>query len=390
MNIVFATTAFPRSSTDTHGAFVFNQARALVRLGHTVSVVAMHAPGAATEETFQGIRVLRPKYLPERWEVFRNESGGIPVVWKRSKAARLTLLPFLLRQAAAIAKTAAAAHADIVHAHWTLSGMSALAAQPVYRRPVVLTVHGSDMFQGAKVPGVKQLTGGVLRGASQVIAISGALRETCLAAGVPASRVSLIPESIDMQHFSPGAAERDFIVLFAGSLIERKGVNYFLDAAVRVRARHPDSTFVVVGDGELRPALETHARAIGIGQQVEFTGPLSQDDVRTRMQHARVFVLPSLEEGLGVVLIEAMACGTPCVGTRVGGIPDVIASGTGRLCRPADPDDLADQICAVASDAQTWARYSAAARAHATANYDDLAVARRMIEVYERACGGHS
>ena len=97
------------------------------------------------------------------------------------------------------------------------------------------------------------------------------------------------------------------------------------------------------------------------------------------MQRARLSVLPSIEEGLGVVLLELLACGTPVVASRVGGIPDVVTPAVGRLVPPGDPAQLAEAICALLGDLPAWAETSGRGRAHIVAEYDWERIAGRHI-----------
>jgi glycosyltransferase involved in cell wall biosynthesis len=108
----------------------------------------------------------------------------------------------------------------------------------------------------------------------------------------------------------------------------------------------------------------------------------SQDGVRALMQRARVLVLPSLEEGMGVVLVEAMACGTPVVASRVDGILDVVAPDVGVLVPPKDPMELAKGIRTILENPIRWKEYSHQARARAVNYYSWDRIASQFVEIY--------
>ncbi len=391
MRILIATTAFPRWPGDIHGVFILEEARALQAAGAQVSVVAMHAPGAAHHESIDGIEVIRPPYLPERWEIMRKETGGIPAMWRKNKLARLTLIPFALRHALAIAQFATRRQVDLIHANWTLSTLTAGLGQPLHRKPIVATVHGSDIYQGGRMTGGARLSRLALSTAHTVIAVSQSLRDETVKLGVPADKIVVVPDGIDTQRFAPATqgdgtpSERENLVVFAGSLIERKGVHFLLEAAAQVVAGVPNCRFVIAGDGILRESLTQHAEKLGLAGYVQFTGEQTQDQLRDWMQRASAFVLPSLEEGLGVVLLEAMACGTPCVGTRVGGIPDVVVPNTGLLVPPADATALAHAILQLLRDPACWHAFSLAARQRAQECYSWPVIAAQLMGVFERA-----
>jgi glycosyltransferase involved in cell wall biosynthesis len=384
LNILFATTAYPRWQNDTHGVFVHQQAIGLRALGHNVRVVAMHAPGCRAQDVIDGIEVIRPRYLPDRLEVSRNQAAGIPEMWKRSKVARLTLVPFIGVHILTIARQARAHRADIVHAHWTLSAMAARLGGAHRVAPLITTVHGSDMFQAAAIPGIRQLTRQALRSSRAVVAISEALGDAVRTNGAHADRLHIVPECIDAGAFTPGPPTRERLVLYAGSLIERKGVAFLIQAMAALRASGQPWRCEIVGEGTLRAALEAQRDTLGLSDCITFLGPVSQQQLRERMQAASVFVLPSTEEGLGVVLMEAMACATPCVGSNVGGIPDIITPATGALFAPGDSAALASAIQHI-SEQHTWPALSVAARARAVAVYDRSVIANRLSSIYADA-----
>ena len=306
---------------DSQGSFVLEAARALRRQGVQPRVVAMHSPGIQSHEWLDGIEVFRPHYwCPERSEILRKEgSGGIPAVWRKYRAARLQLLPFLLVHTAAVARYPRGA--DLIHAHWTLSGAAACLARPVHHRPILVTLHGSDVFRVLPYRGGAWFTRTVLRQCDRVMAVSRALAQP-VAAFLPPERLQVIPDGVDTRFFAPlpGNAREDLIV-FAGSLIERKGVRYLLAAMPAILRRFPSYRLAVLGDGPQQPLLQALAADLEVAGQVDFLSFQAASQVSKWMQRAKVLVLPSLEEGLGVVLLEALASGTPVVGSAVDGIP---------------------------------------------------------------------
>jgi glycosyltransferase involved in cell wall biosynthesis len=119
-----------------------------------------------------------------------------------------------------------------------------------------------------------------------------------------------------------------------------KGVQYFLDAAIVLARRFPDVCFLVVGDGGSKKELEEHARRLGLGQRIVFTG--FRGDVPDLLCEVAVSVLPSLSEGTSNTLLESMAAGIPVIATTVGGNPEVIQDGiSGLLVPPRDSGALA-------------------------------------------------
>jgi len=385
VKICIAATTFPRWAGDGEGAFVWGLTRTLQEQGLDLRVVALHSPGAATRETIEGIEVILPRYLwPTNQESLRKGGGGLPVTLRKYPLARVQLAPFLAVYGRAIAKTAAGC--DVVHAHWTLSGAVALATQRWHRCPVVVTVQGSDVLQIPKLPMGAAFTRWVLMNCQQVTALTQALKAAVVGAGVPGAQVEVIANGVDLARFTPpadGAASRAKVILFAGFLIERKGVRSLLDAAPAILAQLPDYRIVLVGSGPEEETLRAQAAALGIAHAVEFCGFVPQEEVRSWMQQARVLVLPSHEEGQGVVLLEALASGTPVVGSDVDGIAEVVTPEVGALFSVGDVSALAAAVVGVLEDESHWQRLSLAARQRAVAHYDWNVLARRFRLLYE-------
>ncbi len=388
MKICLVTTAFPRWPGDAQGSFIWEAARAIRQQGLSVRVVAMHMPGARTREWMDGIEVLRPRYLlPERWEILRREGGGLPITWKKYPWARILFLPFGAVHTLAVAR--AAHDADLVHANWTLSAAAGRLSQPIHRRPLIATLQGSDVFQAARTRNGARFARFAIDGSAAITVLSRALARATIALGVPAERVVIVPNGVDTQRFVPRPqTERQKVILFVGSFIERKGVRHLLAAAPQILRRLPGYRIDLIGEGPQEAELRALADRLGVTDRVAFRGFLPQTDVADAMQRSRLFVLPSLEEGLGVVLLEALACGTPIVASNVDGIPDVVAPEVGALVPPAQPDELADAVVAMLAEPVRWAERSTNARARAVEQFDWQVVAARYVRLYQSILEG--
>lgn len=144
-------------------------------------------------------------------------------------------------------------------------------------------------------------------------------------------------------------------VVYAGVLIPRKGVHILIEAFAQIAVQFPETLLYLVGDARINEAyarqLKAEVERFGLRSRVVFVGAVSQQALATYLGRARVLVLPSFSEGLGRVLVEAMLCGTPAIGSAVDGIPDVVQDGiTGYLVPPGDVDALARRIAEVLGD----------------------------------------
>jgi len=165
--------------------------------------------------------------------------------------------------------------------------------------------------------------------------------------------------------------------LTVGRLEFRKGHDLLLRAFAEVRRRHPDARFVIVGDGEARPQLETLAREIGVGDAVHFVGRVEEPMLVGLYRRADIFWMASRadavgqEEGLGLVFLEAAAAATPSIGTRVGGVADAIVDEeTGMLVEPDSPSALAAAACRLLADPRECLAMGTRAHRRVRARYD--------------------
>jgi glycosyltransferase involved in cell wall biosynthesis len=171
------------------------------------------------------------------------------------------------------------------------------------------------------------------------------------------------------------------VVLSVGRFVPFKGYAHLLAAAALVREQRPDVHFILVGDGELRAELEAQARGLALEASVHFTG--WRDDVPELLALADVFVLPSLGEHFGRVLIEAMAMEKAVVATDGGGVPEVVTAGeSGVLVPPAQPAALARAVVALLRDPGWSARLAVAARRRVEAEFDRSRHAAAVARLY--------
>ncbi|MEL7645826.1 MAG: glycosyltransferase family 4 protein [Anaerolineaceae bacterium] len=381
MNILIATTNFPRWQGDFRVPFIYEAAKAIQAKGNSVRVVTMHNPGSQEYERMEGLEVFRVRYLPDSKEKLQQDAAGIPAAWERGLRGRLPLIPFFLAYTRAVGRHAA--DCDIIHANWSLSGLAALLSRARRKPPYVVTVQGSDVFKTRNKPGIQQMVGLALRKAGKIIALSRALKSAALEFGLKDEQVVVIPNGINISQFPFASAhEKKNQVLFVGSLIERKGPLYLLQAMRLVHQALPDAKLVLVGEGDQRARLEQYITENEMADYVRLAGTQAQSAVAALMRESRLFVLPSIEEGQGVVLMEALASGTPCVGSRVGGIPDVVTEDVGRLVEPGDVDGLAEAILAYLTDAALWENASHAGRQRVLEHYDWNHLADEIIAIY--------
>jgi glycosyltransferase involved in cell wall biosynthesis len=199
-------------------------------------------------------------------------------------------------------------------------------------------------------------------------------------------RVYTVYKSIDAERYRPALALRlrqaphPPRLLFVGGNMQRKGLPVLIRAAPLVLAVLPQAEFWVVGQDPAQARMEALCRAHGVAERFHFWGLSSQGELIDYYAQSDVFVLPSLTEAFGVVFLEAMAAGLPVVGTRAGGIPEVVEDGVnGLLAQPDDPPSLAMALLSLLSDQTLRSRLSQAGLATA----HEFSLSRMMAETYQ-------
>jgi glycosyltransferase involved in cell wall biosynthesis len=394
--LVLATT-FPRWEGDTEPAFVHDLCKGLVGRGHEIIALVPHAPGAKLLETMNGIRVRRFRYfIPARLQRLCYDGGALPNL-RRSWLPRLQLPVFLAAQACALVTVLVRYRPTLVHCHWIVpQGFFAAVLKPLFRYRLILTAHAGDVFT-MRNRLLKRFGKLALQGADAATVNSNATIEALLRVERP-KQVRLVPMGVDLRHFGTGqtgAAVRERyrlsgpVVLGVGRFAEKKGFKYLIRALSFVRQRYPEAELLLVGFGPLESDLRAESAEAGLAEAVHFAGRVTHKDLPQYYAAADVFVLPSVvttsgdTEGLGVVLLEAMAQGVPVVACEVGGIPDIVTDGeTGLLARQRDPRDLADRILALLGDAALRDRLVVRGRARVRSSFSWDRITDRFDKLY--------
>jgi glycosyltransferase involved in cell wall biosynthesis len=224
--------------------------------------------------------------------------------------------------------------------------------------------------------------------AAAVIALSTAIAHHVAAVGVPASRIHRIPPAVDLAALAPPPhwpetlpppTDGAPVVVAIAALTHEKGIDVLLEAAALLRPHWPTLTWLVLGDGVERAALLARRHALGLDQVVALPGHIPHPE--GALPRATLVVQPSRHEGFGSVVLEAMALGAPVVASAVGGLPDALAGGGGRLIPPDDPAALARAVAELLEDPAGRGALSAAGRI-AAREFGVERLVQRTLDVY--------
>jgi glycosyltransferase involved in cell wall biosynthesis len=314
-----------------------------------------------------------------------------------------------------LTKKARALDADVFDGHAVSGyGLPQKLRQLGINKPFIHTIHGvlADEYQQAKKGSgqtlrekaancfMKYLAGleaKTAQNATLIVTISNySLQKIREHYGVVEGKVRIVPNGVDIMRFKPAtdvaAAKRQFglgtepCVLFVGSLIPRKGLPLLVEAAKRVVKTRAETKFVIAGKGPLESQLTDTLKKSNITRNFVFLGNVKEDGLIPLYNCADVFVLPSIQEGQGIVLLEAQACGKPVVAFGVGGVNEAVRNGeTGLLVETGNTDALAEGLLKLLDDEPMRLRMGAEGRRFVSDNFTWDLCAHKMLNVYREA-----
>ncbi len=403
VRVLFVTHNVPRFVGDAAGSFVLRLAVALQSAGAQVEVIAPAAAGLADVDTLEGVRIQRVRYASDA-RMTLAYAGNMAEQVMSSWGGKLALLGMLRAMRRAVRERVdAAARAgeayDLVHAHWWFpAGLALWRSRRAGDPPLVITMHGSDVRLARRMAPARAVMRAVLNEAALATAVSGWLAETARRIA-PDATVAVSPMPVDSRHFAPLAQSSPTTVtprsgiLFVGRLNAQKGLADLLDAMVSPAMRAHDAQFGgdatmldVVGDGPERESLAARAASLGLAERVRWYGALPQPALVPLYQAARALAIPSREEGLGLVAVEAQLCGTPVVAYADGGLIDVVRpEHGGTLVAVGDTRALGEALARLLADEASAHERGMAAREDMLARFSPEAVAGRYLSHYRQA-----
>lgn len=383
MKVLFLTHNFPRTLGDAAGSFVLRLAQALRGEGVETHVVAPSGAGLSEREHIDGIPVERFHYAPRRYETLAY-GGTMASQVGASWGARLTMLGFLGSEFACAVRARRQFEPDVIHAHWWFpNGLVGTWISRMANTPLVTTMHGTDVRLARAVAFSRPAFRHVLHRSTAVTAVSRWLADEAreiVSAPLPA--VAPMPVATDL--FSPGGTREPKRLLFVGRLNKQKGIDALLHALRDI----PDVavTLDVVGDGEDGAAMHALADALGVADRVRWHGTLPQPALVDFYRRAAALVVPSTDEGFGLVAVEAQLCETPVVAFASGGLTDIVQHDlTGILVNDPSAPALAAAILSLLARGDAGSSLGVAGRLHALSTFAPESVARRYADIYRSA-----
>lgn len=352
-------------------SYVLSVVRGMQTRGHEVVVVTSSDEYQdVTQDVFEGSTIY---YLPVQ---LRLSNTPVSLRWRRQ-------LKEIFRSEAP----------DVINTHAPVPFMADVAAFAADDIPVVATYHAGSLLKGGGLIDLllrayeRFVLPRVFKRAQRIAAVYPAFVERIV--GKTSGKVTFAPPGIDVDFFTPAKVKKTTDLIFVGrveSTSAWKGIDVLLEAVRLAEPYHRNINLKIVGQGDAIETYQETARYLGIEKHVEFVGLLRGEKLREALRASRAIVLPSKteSESFGMVLAEAGSAGVPAIGSRIGGIPNVIDEGvTGLLAEPSDPQSLANAIRAMLDDPDMQRDYGAAARKRIAGRYSQKHLLDTMETIFE-------
>ncbi len=399
MRIAFVVNSFPALSE----TFILDQITGLIDLGHEVHIFAVPPKQEADPHPeIQRLDLMkRTTYHPRPvaskglrrgqavWHVLRTfphaPLGTMRLVARQVARPREFDYPRFLLWLSVLR-----GRFDVIHCHFGPNGLLMLPLKQAWpRAPLVTTFHGYDIRMALRDD--MRMYDPLFRQADLLMANSQYTRGVLNELGAPADKVCVHPPGVDLDYYRPARRSprddlsRPLHLVTVGRLVEEKGLQHGLRAVARFRQRCPDCRFRydIVGSGPQESLLRSMIEELALSAHVSLRGYMTRPQVLATLQEADIFLLPSIAEGLGVVLLEAQAVGVPIVASNVQGIPHAVDPGRSAFLAPAaDAEAWAEALRRLAQDAPLRERMGRAGREFVRGHYDLQALNRRLVQTY--------
>jgi len=405
MQVAFLLNEFPGISE----TFILNQITGLLDLGHDVdicirqtdSVQKVH-PDVKKYHLEQKVRPV--PHIPRNKFLCRFKTLGLTILCLfKDPVKTYNALRILLRrpegfsyQSYFLAALFILKKYDVIHCHYGPVGLRSMFLRDIGVKAKVGTVfHGYDLSMYLVQHGAEVYRELFEKG-RLFLPISNYWKDKLLSLQCPPQNITVHHMGIDPNRFTfkertikPNLPIR---LLTVGRLVEKKGHRFALEAIAEIIRREKNISYTIAGDGPLEKPLKTLAVELGIEHQVEFIGPVAQDTVIEKMLEAHIFLLPSItdsqgdQEGIPVVLMEALATGLPVITTIHSGIPELVQDGvSGYLTPEKDVWALIEKMNYLIEHPETWPQMGRAGRNFVEENYDINILNRKLVDIYQSA-----
>jgi len=394
INIILLTSSYPSSSDLVNQSFMTDLVESLSKRKIRFFVICPHQLSLPYREEKNNITIIRFPYWFTSSGQKLGGAGGIVPSMSRSLLAIIQIIPFCICQFITTMRTIKKENIDLIHSHWIIpQGIVGIAVRMITGIPHVISIHGTDIHLIHSYRIFYPLMN-IITHYSEYISTNSSHTYRLLIDTISKKNVKscIIPMGIYPEKFlrkCSTISDKEKNILFVGRLIAWKGVYNLIRAMKLVITTVDNVHLTIIGNGPERAQLIQFTKDLGISSQIQFCDNIGKRQLLMRYKNADLFVLPSIivnkqTEGLGVVLLEAMASGVPVIGSNIGGIPDIIKDEINGLLVPAgDPQALADAIIRILKNPDLAERFRKAGLETVRERFSWDVITDQFVEVYQ-------
>ncbi len=388
MKICFVVSTYPRDHNDLEVPWLRETVNRLREQGHDIIIYAPSYKGLHTHK-IDGCRVYRFRYFFAPFETLTHDEGAPNKLHKFHY--KIIMLFYIFCGTIGLMGFHFKEKFDILHVHWPAPhGLFAFFASLVRKTKIVLSFYTASLMLVKKFPFVRHFLKFFIKHANEIIAISNFTSK--LASDIYSEKpIHIIPygttvspkTSIDM-------LKPNHHIFSMGRMVERKGFEYLIRAMPEILSQWPDAKLTIAGGGALQNDLISLTQSLKIEKSVSIPGKVSDEERERLFMSCNVFVLPSIidskgdTEGLGVVLLEAMTCFKPVVGSNVGGITDIIIpEKSGILVPQKDPKAIANAVHLIFSEHEMAKKLAVSGYEYIQGAFSWESVTKKFNDVYK-------
>lgn len=400
IKVLVLTSSFPRYKNDWWQRAVLSIYSNMDKNKYQITVIAPCGPNSKRNEKIMGINIKRFVYFyPFKFQLLTSGEGILYSSKKNRFLGKIQIFTFMIAEFFSVILTLAKEDFNVIHANWILpQGLIAVIAKFIFKKPVIVTVHGSDIFALKKLNFIKAF---ILKYVDYCTANSSATYKAAVDI-YPTDKIKIVPMGVELNVFNPKKNDTNLkkkfgenakIILGVGRLIKWKGFEYLVKAFPYVLAKFPEAKLLIVGKGPEEENLKSLAVKLHleINKNVFFLGSVKPGILPHIYASSDLVVVPSItiaqtgeREGQGNIILEALASGTPVVASKSGGIVDMIDGlSTGLLFKERDYRELAKKVLYILADKQISEKLARNGLKLAREKYSWKITSSKFCELYE-------
>lgn len=395
IRILILTHNYIRFPGDFAGVFLHQLSKNLVSAGLKISVLAPHQKGISTYQNLEGVQIYRFRYAPERYERIAYAGNMHELVMKNPLNLAIFFF-FILSFTYSAYRLGKSEKADIILCQWWIpGGLIGFLTSILQKKPLVLTLHGTDIRLLLKSKLFQRLAHPIFKRAKYITTVSSFLKGKLLSVlSLPQEKVKVVPMPVNpvFETLKPAfrIKRKKKKILSVARYTEQKGISYLLEALKQLKEKGYDFEAEIVGEGPLEDEFRRKIEQSSLSGSVFLVAMMPQEKLKILYEKCDLFVLPSMEEGFGMVLVEAQLCKRPVVGVKSGGILDIVEhEKTGLLALPEDSSSLASAIEKLLTNEEYAEELANAGYRSAQEKFSSEAITRKYVEVLELSLRVH-